>query len=93
MVCTPGEDAQSQSLSLEVAHSPLALAAGEGTWVQQRVCPFPGVPAGSSVGHASDCEWDMGGFHCQNPPSYNLGIPQDTHMVFSSPSVSGAASY
>lgn len=92
MVCIPGEDHR-VSLSLEVAHSPLVLAAGEGTWVQQRVCPFPGVPAGSSVGHMRDCECDQGGFDCQNPLLCSLGMPQATHMVFSSPSASFAASY
>lgn len=83
----------SQSLSLEVVHSPLALAAGEGTWVQQRVCSFPGVPAGSSLGNVKDCECDQAGFDCQNPPSCSLEMPQATHRVFSYPSVTGAASY
>lgn len=87
MVCAPGEDAQSQSLSLQVAHCPLALAAGEGAWVQQR------VPAGSSVGFVRGCECDQGGFDCHNPPSCSLGMAQATHMLLSSPSVSGAASY
>lgn len=49
MLCTPGEDAQSQSLSFEVAHSPLAVAAG---------CSRGSVP---SQGSLQDPLWVMQG--------------------------------